>query len=59
MTPTRVLIGQIFIVFALVIGAVWGATQWAAEMLGHQARLGLPWFEIGGTPIYYPWRLFQ
>ncbi len=59
MTPTKVLIGQIFIVFALVIGAVWGATQWAAEMLGYQARLGLPWFEIGGVPIYYPWRLFQ
>ncbi len=34
MTPTRLLIGQITLVFAIVIGGVWTSTQWAADMLG-------------------------
>ena len=59
MTPTKLLIGQILIVFAIVIGAVWGATQWAAAELQFQPRLGRAWFEIAGTPIYLPWRLFE
>ncbi len=59
MTPTRLLIGQIALVFAIVIGGVWASTQWAAAMLGHQARLGAPWFEFLSAPIYYPWRLFE
>ncbi|HXI87734.1 MAG TPA: conjugal transfer protein TraG, partial [Parvularculaceae bacterium] len=59
MTPTRLLIGQIFLVFAIVIGAVWFATQWTATELGYQARLGEAWFEIGGYHVYLPWRLFE
>ncbi|HEY5339168.1 MAG TPA: conjugal transfer protein TraG [Rhizomicrobium sp.] len=59
MTPTKILIGQILIVFAVVIGGLWIATQWAAVELGYQARLGLPWFTLLSTPIYYPWRLFE
>ena len=59
MTPTRLLIGQIFLVFAIVIGAVWGATQWTAAELGYQARLGPAWFHVGGYPVYIPWRLFE
>ena len=59
MTPTRLLIGQIFLVFAIVIGAVWFATQWTAAELGYQARLGPAWFEFGGYPVYLPWRLFE
>ena len=59
MTPSKLLIGQILIVFAIVIGAVWGATQWAAAELDFQPRLGPSWFEIAGTPIYLPWRLFE
>jgi type IV secretory pathway TraG/TraD family ATPase VirD4 len=35
------------------------ATQWTAAALGYQLRLGAPWFLMFGTPIYYPWRLFQ
>jgi type IV secretion system protein VirD4 len=59
MTPTKLLFGQILIVFAIVIGAVWGATQWAAVMLQFQPRLGPSWFELGPYPVYLPWRLFE
>ncbi|MEQ8387618.1 MAG: conjugal transfer protein TraG [Nitratireductor sp.] len=59
MTPTRLLIGQIFLVFAIVIGAVWGATQWTAAEFGYQARLGPAWFHVVGYPVYVPWRLFE
>jgi len=59
MTPTRLLIGQILIVFAIVIAGVWFATQWAAAELGYQAGLGAPWFVALGVPVYYPWRLFE
>jgi type IV secretion system protein VirD4 len=59
MTPTKLLIGQILLVFAIVIGAVWGATQWTAGQLGYQPRLGSAWFEVADYPIYVPWRLFE
>ena len=59
MTPTKLLIGQILIVFAIVIGTVWGATQWTAGQLGHQPRLGPAWFDVGSYPVYLPWRLFE
>jgi len=59
MAPTRLLIGQALLVFAIVIGGVWAATQWTAAALGHQPRLGAPWFLLFGTPVYYPWRLFE
>ncbi len=50
MTPTKLLIGQIFVVFAIVIGASWSATQWTAARLAHQPRLGPSWFELAGAP---------
>ena len=28
-TPTKLLIGQILVVFAIVIAGLWAATQWA------------------------------
>ena len=59
MTPTKLLVGQIFIVFAIVILGVWAATQWAAAMLGYQAQLGLPWIIILDIPVYRPWDLFR
>ncbi|MCU4162276.1 conjugal transfer protein TraG [Acidiphilium sp. AL] len=59
MTPTKLLIGQIIIVFAIVIAGVWFATEWCAAELGFQARLGMPWFELAGIPFYQPWRLFE
>lgn len=59
MTPTKLLIGQIFIVFAIVIAGVWTATQWAAAMLAYQPELGGPWVTVGGVPLYRPWSLFD
>jgi type IV secretion system protein VirD4 len=58
MTPTKLLIGQILIVLAIMILGVWAATQWAAAMLGYQPRLGTPWFMVRGLPFYRPWALF-
>jgi hypothetical protein len=58
MTPTKLLIGQILIVFAIVILGVWAATQWAAAMLGYQPELGAPFVIIGHLPIYLPWSIF-
>jgi type IV secretion system protein VirD4 len=59
MTPTKLLIGQILIVFAIVIAGVWASTQWAAAMLAYQPELGLPWFVLRHWPVYYPWALFD
>jgi type IV secretion system protein VirD4 len=59
MTPTKLLIGQILIVFGIVIAGTWFATQWTAAELGYQLRLGAPWFDLNGLPIYYPWRLLE
>jgi type IV secretory pathway TraG/TraD family ATPase VirD4 len=58
MTPTKLLIGQILIVFAIMIAGVWAATQWCAAMLGYQVQLGPAWFRLLGTPIYRPWSIF-
>ena len=58
MTPTKLLLGQIFVVFVVVLLGVWAATQWAAAMLAYQPQLGMPWFLLFGTPIYRPWALF-
>ncbi|EKF39858.1 conjugal transfer coupling protein TraG [Nitratireductor indicus C115] len=58
MTPTKLLVGQVTVVFAIVVLGVWAATQWCAEMLGYQEQLGSPWFVAAGWPIYKPWKLF-
>jgi type IV secretory pathway TraG/TraD family ATPase VirD4 len=58
MTPTKLLIGQILVVFAIMVLGVWAATQWAAAMLAYQPELGSPWFELRGLPFYRPWALF-
>jgi len=57
-TPTKLLIGQILVVFSIVVAGVWAATQWAAVMLAYQPELGLPWFRLGALPVYRPWALF-
>jgi type IV secretion system protein VirD4 len=59
MTPTKLLIGQILVVFAIVIAGVWASTQWAAAMLAYQPQLGLPWFNLFHTPVYRPWAIFS
>jgi type IV secretion system protein VirD4 len=57
--PTGILFGQIAIVLGVTLSGIWAATQWTAATLGYQASLGLPWFDLFGIPIYYPWRLFE
>ena len=59
MYATTVLYGQVLVVLAITLSGVWGATQWTAAALGYQARLGAPWFDLLGTPVYHPWRLFE
>ena len=58
MTPTKLLLGQIVVVFGLVIAGIWFATEWAAWKLAWQPELGLPWFTLGRWPIYHPWAIF-
>ncbi len=59
MYPARIYVGQITIVFGIVVASTWGATQWTAAALGFQERLGAPWFLVAGYPVYLPWRLFE
>src|SRR5690348_15579918 len=59
MTPTKVLVGQVLLVFAIVIATLWFATQWVAAQLGYQPELGVPWVSFVSYPVYYPWRLFE
>ncbi|WP_417466176.1 IncP-type conjugal transfer protein TraG [Kordiimonas sp.] len=59
MTPTKFLLGQILIVFAVVFFSHAAATQWAAHMLGYQDALGSAWFYLGTMPLYLPWRLYE
>ncbi|MBO9712462.1 conjugal transfer protein TraG [Sphingomonas sp.] len=58
MTPTKLLLGQILLVFAIVIAGIWFATQWAAAELAYQPELGPAWFTLFGRPIYRPWAIF-
>jgi type IV secretion system protein VirD4 len=57
-TPTKFLFGQIAVVFAVAVGGMWIATQWAAWKLGYQPQLGDAWFTAAHYPIYQPWSLF-
>ncbi|KAF0096796.1 MAG: type IV secretion system protein VirD4 [Rhodospirillaceae bacterium] len=54
MSATKILWGQITLVFAIVLVALWGATQWTAWRLGYQLQLGPSWFELAGVPVYLP-----
>jgi type IV secretion system protein VirD4 len=54
LTATKILWGQITVVFAIVLATLWGATQWTAWRLGFQPQLGQAWFEVAGTPVYVP-----
>ena len=54
MSGTKILWGQITIVFLIVLVTTWGATQYIAWSLGYQAQLGEPWFRLFGVPVYFP-----
>ncbi len=58
MTPTKLLVGQILVVFATVVAGIWLATQWTAAQLGYQPQLGTPWFALFDRPVYRPWAIF-
>src|SRR6202165_726938 len=59
MSATRILWGQIILVFAIVLVTMWAATQWVAWRLGYQPQLGQPWFELlPGVPVYLPRAFF-
>ncbi|MDF3856567.1 conjugal transfer protein TraG [Paracoccus pantotrophus] len=58
MSGTKILWGQIAVVFLIVLILVWSGTQWVAWRLGFQPQLGPAWFELWGVPIYYPPALF-
>ena len=58
MTPTKVLFGQSLLVLAIALAGIWGATQWAAFLLGNQPRLGTPWFFIAHYPVFEPFAFF-
>jgi type IV secretion system protein VirD4 len=57
-TPTKLLIGTIITVLAIVLGGMSWATQWVAYHLGYQPQLGAPLFSLFGVPVYWPWALF-
>jgi type IV secretion system protein VirD4 len=54
MNATKILWGQILIVSAIAVAAIWGATQWAAWNLAFQPELGPSWFNLMGLPLYPP-----
>lgn len=54
MSATKILWGQILVVLAIILVAVWTATQWTAAALAYQPQLGAPWFFLGDWPIYPP-----
>ena len=54
MNATKILWGQVVVVIGIVLGAIWGATQWTAHALAYQPELGSPWFRLVGWPIYPP-----
>ena len=54
MPATKILWTQIVVVLTVVLGAIWGATQWTAWRLGYQPQLGHPWGHIGVISLYPP-----
>ena len=54
MSTTKILWGQILVVFAIVLATTWAATQWTAWRLGYQPQLGNPWFMVSKLPLYPP-----
>jgi len=59
MFPAKIYVGQIAVVFGIVVTSTWSATQWAAHALGYQDSLGSSWFALSVYPVYLPWRLFE
>jgi type IV secretion system protein VirD4 len=58
MPSIRGLLLQALFALLVVIVCLFGATAWAAAMLGHQPQLGRPWCDLYGLKVYAPWQLF-
>ncbi|MFG1352634.1 conjugal transfer protein TraG [Xanthobacter autotrophicus] len=58
MSATKILWGQIVVVFLIVLVTTWAATQYVAWRLGFQAQLGPAWFNLAGVPVYFPAAFF-
>ncbi|MFG1314610.1 conjugal transfer protein TraG [Xanthobacter autotrophicus] len=58
MSATKILWGQIIVVFLIVLVTTWAATQYVAWRLGFQAQLGPAWFNLAGVPVYFPAAFF-
>jgi type IV secretion system protein VirD4 len=54
MSATKILWGQLIVVFLIVLATTWGATEWTAWRLAFQPQLGEPWFTLFGWPFYSP-----
>ncbi|AZG78407.1 conjugal transfer protein TraG [Methylocystis rosea] len=54
MSASRILWGQILVVFTIVLATTWGATQWTAWRLAFQPELGPTWFSLASWPMYPP-----
>jgi type IV secretion system protein VirD4 len=52
MPATRILWGQVLVVFAIIFATNQAATQWIAWRLAYQPQLGEPWTIVGGMPLY-------
>ena len=46
MTPTKFLIGQFLLTLFLILLSTWAATQWTAQQLAFQPRLGPAWLAL-------------
>ena len=57
MSGSKVLWGQIIVVLAVMLLAIWTASEWTGWKLGWQAALGHPG-RVMGWPIYPPWAFF-
>lgn len=58
MTSTRPWLFWAILALGFVVLGLWAATQWVANALAYDQRLGAPWLHAYGVPIYRPWQLF-
>jgi type IV secretion system protein VirD4 len=54
MSATKILWGQVLLVFGLILAFLWAATEWTAWRLGFQPGLGRAWLHLLGWPVYPP-----
>ncbi len=58
MPASRIHFTQSLLVLGVVILGLWLATEFVAVKFGFSLRLGRPWFELLGVPVYAPGKMF-